>query len=103
MKKYLKSYFDFKKINDDILFLLKCNVQERPKNGIDTVKEFYADFRTTFENMPVSTHAIHDFFNQDIEIVNIKNFIKNNSVMDIKPQADESYEVSTSSSENHIL
>lgn len=97
MKKYLKSYYDFKKINDDIIFLLKCKINERPNSGIDSVKNFYLEFRTTYENMPVSTHITHDFLNEDTEIINVKKFIKNNSMNLKNNNDDSSNEISSSS------
>jgi hypothetical protein len=95
MKKYLKSYFDFKKLNDDILFLLRCNINERPNNGFDTIKEFYVDFRKAYENMPISTNLTHDFLNKDVEIKTIKAFIKENSIMNKNISDDSLFEISS--------
>lgn len=83
MNKSLNSYINFKKINDEISFILRTSVSERENNGNSSVKDYFQKFQLYYSESPVLNNLVDDVFNfsknkPDIELNNIINNNNNN-------------------------
>ena len=81
MNKSLNSYINFKKINDEISFILRTSIDERENNGNATVKDYFQKFQLYYSESPILNNLTEDLFNfgnKNIEFKNEKN--ENNNI-----------------------
>ena len=63
MNKSLNSYINFKKINDEISFILRTSIDERESNGNSIVKDYFQKFQLYYSESPVLNNLTEDLFN----------------------------------------
>ena len=80
MNKSLNSYINFKKINDEISFILRTAIEEREGNGNSIVKDYFQKFQLYYSESPVLNNLSEDLFNF--------NFTNKNNELDTKNYKD---------------
>jgi hypothetical protein len=78
MHKSLNSYINFKKINDEISFILRTSVDERESNGNTIVKDYFQKFQLYYSESPVLNNLSEDLFNFNFNNINTDLKNKNN-------------------------
>ena len=63
MNKSLNSYINFKKINDEISFILRILITEREGNGNSIVKDYFQKFQLYYSESPILNNLTEDLFN----------------------------------------
>ena len=83
MNKSLNSYINFKKINDEISFILRTVIIERDGNGNSIVKDYFQKFQLYYSESPILNNLTEDLFNFNKNDNDNNNNIYNNDNRDM--------------------